>query len=474
MLPSEKKRQRLIKISAKTNPNYGKSPKDITANELLRTGFINLDKPSGPTSHQVVAWIKEILEVEKAGHGGTLDPRVTGVLPVAIGDATRALQVLLHSGKEYVALMKLHRKIDQKKIIEVGKDFVKDIYQKPPVKSAVKRVRRKRKIYYLDMLQIKETEVLFKVGCEAGTYIRTLCVDYGKKLGSGAHLAELRRTKVGKIYESDSKTLQNLKDAYNQYKGGVVDKTDYMQATVSLNNAEAELKQDQGQLKISYANLKNQMGYPPNGDISLNYNMKKMEDEIGADTTAVLKYQDRIEYKLLQTQKRLQKANLDYYIWSFLPSLSAFGDYNLNYQNDKLTNLYNRGFPNSYVGLQLSFPIFHGGQRIQQIEQAQLELDLIKYDKSALESSISTEYTQALANYKSNLNNYRVQKNNLKLAKDVYNIIELQYKSGIKTYLDVITAETNLRTTQVNFLNALYQALLSKTDLQKALGSIHY
>lgn len=218
MLPSEKKRQRLIKISAKTNPNYGKSPKDITANELLRTGFINLDKPSGPTSHQVVAWIKEILEVEKAGHGGTLDPRVTGVLPVAIGDATRALQVLLHSGKEYVALMKLHRKIDQKKIIEVGKDFVKDIYQKPPVKSAVKRVRRKRKIYYLDMLQIKETEVLFKVGCEAGTYIRTLCVDYGKKLGSGAHLAELRRTKVGKIYESDSKTLQNLKDAYIFWK----------------------------------------------------------------------------------------------------------------------------------------------------------------------------------------------------------------------------------------------------------------
>lgn len=284
----------------------------------------------------------------------------------------------------------------------------------------------------------------------------------------------LSQNQIDLVNQDIARLRQNLKDAYNQYKGGVVDKTDYMQATVSLNNAEAELKQDQGQLKISYANLKNQMGYPPNGDISLNYNMKKMEDEIGADTTAVLKYQDRIEYKLLQTQKRLQKANLDYYIWSFLPSLSAFGDYNLNYQNDKLTNLYNRGFPNSYVGLQLSFPIFHGGQRIQQIEQAQLELDLIKYDKSALESSISTEYTQALANYKSNLNNYRVQKNNLKLAKDVYNIIELQYKSGIKTYLDVITAETNLRTTQVNFLNALYQALLSKTDLQKALGSIHY
>ncbi len=284
----------------------------------------------------------------------------------------------------------------------------------------------------------------------------------------------LSQNQIDLVNQDIARLRQNLKDAYNQYKGGVVDKTDYMQATVSLNNAEAELKQDQGLSKISYANLKDQMGYPPNGNISLNYDMKKMEDEIDADTTAVLNYQNRIEYKLLQTQKSLQKANLDYYIWSFLPSLSAFGDYNLNYQNDKLTNLYNRGFPNSYIGLQLSFPIFHGGQRIQQIEQAELQLDLIKYDQSALQSSISTEYTQALATYKSNLNNYQVQKKNLKLAQDVYNIIELQYKSGIKTYLDVITAETNLRTTQVNYLNSLYQALISKTDLQKALGSIHY
>ena len=91
-----------------------------------------------------------------------------------------------------------------------------------------------------------------------------------------------------------------------------------------------------------------------------------------------------------------------------------------------------------------------------------------------MQSSINTQYTQALANYKSNLNNFQVQKENLKLAKDVYSIIELQYKSGIKAYLDLITAETNLRSTQVNYLNALYQVLISKTDLQKALGTIKY
>jgi H/ACA ribonucleoprotein complex subunit 4 len=218
MLPFEKKRKRLIKVSAKTNPNYGKYIDDLKVEGLLNNGFIILDKPSGPTSHQVVAWIKEILEIEKAGHGGTLDPGVTGILPVAIGDATRALQVLLTAGKEYVGIMKLHKKIDERKIASTCKGFIGEIYQVPPLRSAVKRIRRKRTIYYLDIIEIKGNEVLFKVGCEAGTYIRTLCVDIGKKLGCGAHLSELRRTRVGDLKEEDSVTLQDLKDAYVFWK----------------------------------------------------------------------------------------------------------------------------------------------------------------------------------------------------------------------------------------------------------------
>jgi outer membrane protein TolC len=199
-----------------------------------------------------------------------------------------------------------------------------------------------------------------------------------------------------------------------------------------------------------------------------------MEKNIAIDTSQALNYQNRIEYQLLQTDKKLQKANLDYYIWSFLPSLTAIGEYNLNFQNDQLSKLYNQDYPNSYIGLQLSFPIFQGGKRIQQIDQAELQLKLYDYDLSALKSSVNTEYTQALSNYKSNLNNYQTQKDNLELANNVYKIIELQYKSGIKTYLNVITAETNLRSTQVNYLNALYQVLISKIDLEKALGTIHY
>src|SRR5512136_718326 len=218
MLPSLKQRKRLIKVSAKTNSHYGKAPSERTVRELLNNGFINVDKPSGPSSHQVVAWVKEMLEIDKAGHGGTLDPAVTGVLPVALGDAARALQVLLVAGKEYVAFMKLHKEVEEKRIREVCQSFVGEISQMPPLRSAVKRVRRTREVYYLEILEIQGTEVLFRVGCEAGTYIRTLCVDIGRKLGCGAQLMELRRTRVGTITEASSVTLQDLKDAYIFWK----------------------------------------------------------------------------------------------------------------------------------------------------------------------------------------------------------------------------------------------------------------
>ena len=218
VLPSDKKRKRLIKVQAKTNPNYGKSPDERSVRDLLNNGMINLDKPCGPTSHQVDAWVKEVLEVDKAGHGGTLDPNATGILPVAVGDGTRALQVLLSAGKEYVGIMRLHKNADKNEILDVCNGFIGDIHQIPPVRSAVKRVRRRRRIYYLAVIQIKDKDVLFHVGCEAGTYVRTLCVDIGKKLRCGAHLAELRRTRVGNLREENSVILQDVKDAHIFWK----------------------------------------------------------------------------------------------------------------------------------------------------------------------------------------------------------------------------------------------------------------
>ena len=217
-LPSDKKRKHMIKVNANTNANFGKKPEERSVDELLNNGFIILDKPSGPTSHQVDSWVKEIFDNEKVGHGGTLDPNATGVLPIAIGDATKALQALLYAGKEYVGIMKLHKEVEKQKIIETCKSFVGEITQMPPVRSAVKRVKRKRKIYYFDVIQIQAKDVLFKVGCESGTYVRTLAVDVGKKLKTRGHLVELRRTRVGNLNEADSVILQDVKDAYVFWK----------------------------------------------------------------------------------------------------------------------------------------------------------------------------------------------------------------------------------------------------------------
>jgi outer membrane protein TolC len=267
---------------------------------------------------------------------------------------------------------------------------------------------------------------------------------------------------------------QSLKYASTQYQAGIVDKTDYMRATIALNNAHAQRKQLEELLKARFAALKEQMGYPLAADLKLVYDSTQMEREALLDTTQAINYEGRIEYQILQTEKRLQEDNLDYYEWSFLPSLSAYGSYNLNYQNSLAAPLYNQNYPSSYVGLQLSLPLFQGGKRIQQIKQARLQLDRFEYDLLSLRNSINTQYSQASANYKSSLNNYHVLTENLSLAQDVYQTIQLQYKAGTKTYLELITAETDLRSAQLNQSDALYQLLVSKLDVQRALGTIHY
>ncbi len=217
-LPGEIKRERLIKSKDKAQ-GYGKDPWSRTIPELLEQGVINLDKPAGPTSHEVVSWVKNIIHVKRAGHSGTLDPHVTGVLPTMLGDATRLVQTLLLAGKEYVCVMRLHDDVSEKKLRVVMDEFVGPIYQRPPLVSAVKRQVRKRNIYYIEFLEKDGRDVLFIVGCEAGTYIRKLCHDFGEALGCGAHMYELRRTRSGPFSEDDSLiTLHMLKDAYVRYQ----------------------------------------------------------------------------------------------------------------------------------------------------------------------------------------------------------------------------------------------------------------
>lgn len=202
----------------------GYSPLGRPIDVLKKYGVINLDKPSNPSSHEVVAWIKRILKVDKTGHSGTLDPKVTGCLITCINNATRLVKAQQSAGKEYVAVVKLHGKIDKVKKLEKALETLTGaVFQRPPLISAVKKELRVRTIYETKLLEYDEKRDMgiFWVSCEAGTYIRTLCVHIGYLLGCGAHMAELRRVRSGALKEDKSMvTMHDVKDAqwhFEQY-----------------------------------------------------------------------------------------------------------------------------------------------------------------------------------------------------------------------------------------------------------------
>lgn len=208
----------LSKSGDDTNLDCGCHPTDRSIEDLLRNGVVIIDKPPGPTSHQVSSWVKAIFGFSKAGHSGTLDPKVTGLLPVALESSTKLVIALLSSGKEYVGIMRVHDDLGKKEIQNIFQELTGPLYQKPPVKSAVKRILRLRNVYDFELIEKDGQDIVFRVSCEAGTYIRKLIHDAGLILGCGAHMAELRRTRVGLFTEEDAVILQDVKDAYVAYK----------------------------------------------------------------------------------------------------------------------------------------------------------------------------------------------------------------------------------------------------------------
>jgi outer membrane protein TolC len=274
--------------------------------------------------------------------------------------------------------------------------------------------------------------------------------------------------------ENITRIERSLQDAYNQYKAGVTDKTDYKRASIGLNNARALKKTNEEALSAKKEYLKSLMGYPDSLDLGIVYDSLQMEKEVFLDTTQAIDYTKRIEYRQLQTQQNLLQANLRYNRWSYLPSLTANGAYNLNYQNNQFSKLYDVNYPNSFASLTLAFPIFQGGKRKADIQAAQWELERNKMDIVALKNNVNAEFSAAMSAYKGNLANYLALKENLSLAREVYDVINLQYRSGVKTYLEVINSETDLRSAQINYYNSLYNLLASKIDVEKALGQINY
>ncbi|MCW3123339.1 MAG: oprM 3 [Flavipsychrobacter sp.] len=280
-------------------------------------------------------------------------------------------------------------------------------------------------------------------------------------------IAEIR------VYKEDTARLKkNRTDAYNRYVSGVVDKVDYKQASISLNNSMSRLKTATESIAAKYASLKQLMGYPSEKTFTINFDTVQMMQEIYIDTLATLHFEKRIEYQLLQTARKIQRETTMYYQLGWIPSLSAFYNYNYAFQANDFEDLYNQAYPYSLFGLQLNVPLFTGFRRNENIHKAKLQERRTDWDDVNLRLGIYTQYRQALAAYKSNLYYLHAQGDNATMAREVYNIVKLQYSEGIKAYLDVIVAESDLQTSEVNYLNALFQLLESKIDLEKAMGDI--
>jgi outer membrane protein len=326
-------------------------------------------------------------------------------------------------------------------------------------------------IFNRDVLLAVKTAGDVRVNSKQTTTSRKIDLTVSVTKGFYDVLATMQQIKVG---QGDVNRLKlSLKTAYDQYQGGIVDKTDYKRATITLSNTQATLKSNQELLKYKLEYLKMLMGYPIGGDLDIVYDTLQMENEILIDTAQQVDYSNRIEYKLFQTQRKLQEANVKYNQWSYLPTVSAFGYYIDYYYNNNLSDLYKQTYPNSYFGASLTLPLFQGGKRSANIKQQKWVLKRLDLDIVNLKNTMNSQYIQALAAYKANLITYQALKQNVELAKEVYEVIQLQYRSGVKNYLEVITAETDLRNARINYFNSLYSVLASKIDLQKALGQIN-
>ena len=196
-----------------------KLKKSKSTEELIKFGIINIDKPSGPTSFMISQYVKSALNLNKTSHLGTLDPQVSGVLPIALGRACRLNDYLMNRNKTYVGIMRLHKDIIEKELRRVINDFIGKIMQLPPIKSNVKRALRQREIISFDILEISGNDILFKTEVQAGTYIRKLCSDIGEKIG-GAHMLELRRVAAGSFNELESINLYDFDKIIEEYKKG--------------------------------------------------------------------------------------------------------------------------------------------------------------------------------------------------------------------------------------------------------------
>ena len=339
-------------------------------------------------------------------------------------------------------------------------------------------------VLYNSNIQFSATQNIFNndvyiAGRTAGNYrlqasqtARSALIEIVVEINKAFYDVLLSREQLNIIKEEIDRLSKSLKDAYALYQSGTSDVIDYKRATISLNNALSQKKNAEESIKAKISYLKQVMGYPNEKPLNLSSNILSMEKDAIIDTLQNINVYNRIEYQLLQTNLKLQKSKTDYYRMSFLPSLSAFANYNIIYQNDVYNQLFKSSYPNSTIGLSLSFPIFEGTKRIQNIKKSKMQYERLTLDTLNTRNEMNTQFVSAMASYKSDLAAYRMTQQNIEIAQDVYNTVKLQYNQGIKTYLEVIVSETDLMSARINNLNALFMLMFSNIDVKRALGEI--
>ncbi len=274
-----------------------------------------------------------------------------------------------------------------------------------------------------------------------------------------AHLKQLRKS---------------LDDTEALFKNGLVEKIDVDRLSVLKNNSETERENLIRSLNLNTSLLKFQMGMSVQSNLSLKDSIASFvmaPVTIAPDTTI---YQNRIEYALLQTQKRLDQLDLKRYKSQFLPSLAAFGSASRNFLADQFSDAFGSNYPTTIIGLKLSVPIMSGGQRLFNVRNAKLQVLKSQNNINQLKNSINLEVSQAQTNYTNGMQSLENQKRNMKLAKDVLGVSRIKYEQGVGSSLEITTAETSLKEAENNYINALYDMLINKVNLDKALGRINY
>lgn len=291
---------------------------------------------------------------------------------------------------------------------------------------------------------------------------------------SKAYYDILTSNKQLEIIEANIERIKKqLEDATSRYEVGLVDQIDYQRARIALSNSEVDLKKTKELLKYKYEYLKELVGLNPQDAISLDLQDADIDGEVLLDLGDFAQAQNRIEYQMLETQQRLQKLNTKFSKAAYMPVMSAFVNYGWDWRGESFPKQFDVTTPRSVLGLNFAFNIFDGNKKLQSLRKSQLVETRLDWDMVQLKNRINSEYQLAKATYYAHTEDWATAKENLKISQEIYDVIKLQYDTGIKTYLELMTADTDLKTSQVHYLNALFAVLSSKIDLQRALGDIH-